>query len=92
MAVFFNETGAIGQAILSVATNVTGDLFTTLFILILVLLCFALGAGIPLIWTAIIVVPVVVTAMAFSSQFLALGGLLGIYLALVLAQNYFTNR
>jgi hypothetical protein len=66
--------------------NVTGDLFLTLLSLTIGLLALCLMFKIPIEFTAIILLPLFIVCMAYSSQFLAIGGLTLIYIGVLVAK------
>jgi hypothetical protein len=84
----FNETGVI-YGILQGWTAQTGSMFLTLFIiLLLIMIAFAItGLGIEA--SAIIILPLMLGLMAAYSAFYTIGGILLIYLGIILAKNYF---
>ena len=88
MVMFYNSSGSFGIILNSFTYNVTGDLFLTLLCIVLLILAFCLMFRIPIEFSAIIVLPLLLTLMAFSSQFLAIGGLTLLYIGVLVAKNF----
>lgn len=86
MAVLYNNTGMWGDVIGGL-TNITGSLFLTLLVMLILLFVFCMMFRIPVEATAILVVPVCIVMMAFSGALIPVGGLLLIYLAILFAKN-----
>lgn len=68
--------------------NITGDLFLTLLCIVLIIIAFCLMFRIPIEYSIIIILPLLLVCMAFTSQFLAIGGVALIYIAVLLAKNF----
>jgi hypothetical protein len=86
---FFNSTDHFGTVLYYMTTDITGSLFLTLLIILLVIVAVALALRIPVEFTAVLIVPVMLVLMAYTSEFLAIGGLLLIYLGILTAKNFF---
>ena len=84
----FNSTGTIGGILLG-WDALTGSRFLTLLIIvILIMVAFAvLGLGIEA--SAIIILPLMLGLMAVEGGFYTIGGIILIYLGIVLAKNFF---
>lgn len=91
MGIFLNETGTIG-VIIKAGTDLTGSLFLTVLLIFLALVVLALMFKLPLEILAPIVLPIFIVSMAYSTEFLAIGGLLLIYLAVVFSKQFWLNR
>jgi len=89
---FINDTTSTGIVLNYLTMNVTGDLFGTLLILLALLLAVAFLFRIPLEWTMPLVLPALIAYMAYSSQFLAVGGVVLIYLAVVFTKMFVINE
>lgn len=87
---FIDNNGTIGQIIES-GTNLTGSLFLTVLIIFLVLVGLALLFRLPLDILIPIVLPIFIVGMAYSTEFLAIGGLLLIYLAVIFSKWFWLN-
>jgi len=85
---FYNSSQIIGQVITQTSQNLTGSLFITLLFLIFVIMAIALIFGIALEYTFIIVLPLVLSCMAFYGDFFATGSVMLIYLAIILTKNF----
>jgi len=90
--VFINDTTSTGIVLNYLTLNVTGDLFGTLLIILALLLAVAFLFRIPLEWTMPLVLPALIGYMAYSSQFLAVGGVILIYLAVVFTKMFVINE
>lgn len=85
---FINESGVIASVLIAGANNVTGDIVSLLLLvyLILVVICFMFG--IPLEFTAIIILPLTIAMASYYSNFLSLLIVLGIYITSLIAKNW----
>lgn len=90
--VCINSTDVIGIVINSLTTEVTGSLFLSLFMIFLLLYVLALASGLPVEWTAIIMLPLILYLYACSGDFLQLAGFALIYLGFILAKYWFFNQ
>lgn len=88
--VFINETGTIGL-IIEAGTNLTGSLFLTVLLIFLLFVTLALMFKLPLEILIPIVLPLFIVSMAYSTEFLAIGGLMLIYLAVILSKRFWLN-
>ena len=86
---FINETGSLGLIVNYATLEVTGSLFLTLLgvVMILLLLCFLLR--IPIEFSAILILPLMLGLMSYFQEFVAIGGVFLIYLGIVLGKNFF---
>lgn len=87
--VFINSSGTLGTVFQYATTEVTGSLFLTLLgvVMILFLICFLFR--IPIEFSAILVLPLLLGSMAYMQEFVAIGGVFLIYLGVILAKNFF---
>lgn len=89
MVSLFNETGTIGIIINAITVNVTGNLFFTMLVIIMFLFVILTAARVPFQMQPILLLPFFLTLMAFTGEFLAIGGailiLLGIWAAYAVA-------
>lgn len=88
---FVNNSTSTGIVINYLTTNVSGDLFSTLLLLLVLLIAVALTFRIPLEWTMPLVLPVLIAYMSYSSEFLTVGGVVLIYLAVVFTKMFVIN-
>lgn len=86
MSILYNSSGIFGIILDAFTYNVTGSLFLTLLAMIILLFAFCLMFKIPLEYTAIIVMPILITLMAYSSDFKAIGGLMLLYISVLVAR------
>lgn len=91
MVLFINQTESIGIIIQAATQNLTGDIVGTFFLILLCIMALAIMFGIPLEFTAIIVLPLCIVIGAFYSNFMiAVAGIV-LFLAFILAKNTFFN-
>lgn len=89
---FLNDTSIIGIGFTMLTNNITGSPFISLIIIFLLFLALALGANIPIEWTAIIILPLAIYLMAYSTEFLQILGFILIYLGLLLAKTWIASE
>lgn len=89
MVSFINLTGSIGQVYTGINNNLTGSEFITLLLAIMLIMLFFLMFRIPLEASAVLVLPLIIICMAYTSNLFILGGVFLIYLGVLLAKNYF---
>lgn len=87
--VFINWTDVLGVIIYSSAENTTGDLFISLLTILLMSIIFCILLRIPIEFTLAIVLPLVIVPMAYMGEFVAPGGILLIYIALLSTKYFF---
>ena len=88
MAFFINTSQTIG-IIIGEATNTTfGSIFLTLLFVVLVLMAMAIMFGIKLEYTMILIMPLMLSYMAYYQEFLAIGTIMIIYLSFILTKNF----
>jgi hypothetical protein len=88
MALFINTTETIGIILGSASTTTTGSLFGALLLVMIILIAMAFMFNIPLEFTAVLFLPLVLGCMAFYSQFLATGGVFLIYVSIIITKNF----
>ena len=86
--VFINETDVIGVIILNLNTNVTGSIFMTGLLIIILLMASAMAFRIPIEYSVLVVIPLLLVLMTYSSDFMAIGGLFLMYLAVIFAKMW----
>lgn len=84
---FINCTETIGVVIGTATSTTTGSLFLTFFMILIMILALALMFGIPLEYMAILILPLMITYMAYYSDFLGIGSVILIYLSIILTKN-----
>lgn len=89
---FVNSSDIVGLAFTMFTNNITGSPFLTLVVIFMFLLVLAMGAGIPMEWTAIFLLPLSLYLMAFSSDWLQIAGFILIYLGILLAKTWFASE
>ena len=88
--VFLNNSGTIG-ILIKAGTDLTGSLFLTVLLIFLILVAVSLMFKLPLEILIPVVLPIFIVSMAFSTEFLAIGGLLLIYLAVIFSKRFWLN-
>jgi hypothetical protein len=85
----YNESGTIGTIITYANTEVTGSLFLTLLgvVLLVLMLCFLFR--LPIEFSAVLVLPLLLGLMGYMQKFVAIGGVFLIYLGIVMGKNFF---
>jgi hypothetical protein len=85
---FINTTETLG-VILAQGTNyTTGSIFLSLLVFLFLLLAIALLFGIRLEYTAILVLPLLISYMAYYGEFIAVGSIFLIYLAMIFSHQF----
>lgn len=85
---FLNCTESIGLIVGSATTSTTGSLFMTLFVILILIMAVAFMFGIRMEYTAILVFPLLLGYLAYYGNFYAIGGVILIYLAIILTKNF----
>ena len=88
MVLFINTTETLGIILGNATQYTTGSMFLTLLILVLILMAFAIMFGIQLEFTSILILPLLITYMAFYQEFIAIGSIILIYLALIVTKRF----
>jgi hypothetical protein len=85
---FLNESGTLGFLILEFTNNVTGSLFITMLLLIISLMALTMLFRIPLEYSMVYILPLLLVLMAYSSEFLVIGTVVLLYLAIIMAKMW----
>ena len=84
------EAGGVTYNVLAgLSISTTGSLFLTMLFIVFLLMIVAVAMRIPVEFTAIIVLPLALTLLACDGDWLAITGLLLIYLGILLGKNFF---
>lgn len=86
--VFMNMTESIGIILGNATTHTTGSMFLTLLMVLIIIMAIALMFGIKLEFTIILVLPLVLSYMAFYSEFVATGMILLFYIGFLITKNF----
>lgn len=89
---FLNTTDVIGVVIMALTNNVTGNLFLTLLMILIFLVALCVAASIPIEWTVIFLLPLILYLFAYNSEFLQIAGFALVYIGVLLAKTWVTNR
>lgn len=85
---FINTTETLGIILAHGTAYTTGSIFLSLFIFMLFLIAVAMLFGIRLEFTAILILPLLLSYMAYYSEFIGVGAVILIYLALIFTQKF----
>lgn len=88
---FMNMSQEFGIIITNMGQT-TGSLFITLLGVVAFVCFLALVFRIQLEYTAVLILPLLLSCMAYYSEFLAVGGVILIYLGIILAKHFFFNK
>lgn len=75
--------------ILYATNDITGSLFLTLLGVVMILMLLCLLLRLPMEFSAILVLPLLIGLMAYMQEFVAIGGVFLIYLGIILGKNFF---
>lgn len=81
-----NETAIIGL------TSITGSFFLSLLVLVILIMLFALALRIPLEFTAIFILPLLIVLVGYESQLLSVFGVLLLYLGVLFGKHFFFSK
>jgi len=81
-----------GAFISYVATNFVGSLEGTVFFIVIGLLALALMFRVPIEFTAIIILPLIIGCMAYYQSFITFGGILLFYVSMIFVKHLFFNK
>lgn len=90
--VFINTTETIGIILGNASTTTTGSLFLTLLLVLVFLFAICILFGIKLEYTAILLLPLLLGYMAYYGDFVAIGMIFLIYLAILLTKNFIFDK
>lgn len=84
-----NSTGTLGTMIQYATSDVTGSLFLTLLGVVMLLMLFCFLFRIPVEFSAVLILPLLLGLMAYMTEFVAIGGVFLIYLGVIVGKNFF---
>lgn len=90
MVLFINESG-VSYQVINGLNGITGSAFLSLLFIVIILFLIAILFRIPIEFTAIFILPLVLTFAAFYGEFVAVTGVLLIYLGVLLGKHFFFN-
>lgn len=85
---FINATETIGIVLGHGTQYTTGSLFITLLIIILLIMAIAMMFQIQIEYTAVLILPLILSYMAYYTEWVATGTILLIYLAILVTKNF----
>jgi len=89
--VFIDTTGSIGIVVKAITDNITGSIFLTMLFITIVLIAFFYLWRIPTDVVLILMVPFIIVIMAFTKEYVALGGLALIYMGIIFFRRFWLN-
>ena len=72
--------------------NITGSFFLSLLLIIILMITLALVLKIPIEFTAIFILPLLLTLTAYESQLISVLGAILIYLGVLLGKHFFFKK
>lgn len=88
MMEFINQSGIIGTIIQGGVDNIAGNLYVALLIIMLILIVTALMFGIPMEFTALIILPLLLSYMAYFKEWLSTGIVIMLYLTFIVTKRF----
>jgi len=85
---FLNCSQVIGQVIQGTTQYTTGSLFLSFFFVMLFIVAVALMFRVPIEYTMILILPLMLALMAHFQDFIAFGAIMIIYLSILITKNY----
>ena len=87
--VLLNESGLGGQVLIGLTQNITGSIFLSLLMIVFIILVLFLLVRIPLEFSAIFILPMLIVFIRIDGQFLGVLGVFLLYLGVLLGKNFF---
>lgn len=87
--VLWVATDGIAASVYAGLNEITGSVFMTLLLIVILLMIIAMIFRIPLEFTAILIMPMLLTFLAFESDFMSVTGVILIYLGIIVGKNLF---
>lgn len=85
---YLNTSGPVGIMLEYFTYNVTGSLFLTLLALILFLIFIAMALNIPVEWTSLFVIPLLLVSVSSQGDLWSILGALLIFLSFIFAKRF----
>ena len=89
---FINETGTLGIIILESINNLTGSLFLSLLLFVFALFMIGMILRLDVEVSIIVIMPLLIVNMAYTKEFVTIGGVALIYFGTLMAKYYFIQR
>lgn len=86
---FINTTDVIGQVIMYSVINITGSLFLSLLCVVMGLIALSLAFRMPIELTIPVITPLLIAIMAYTADFMTVGGVALIYIAVLMFKWFF---
>lgn len=88
----FLSSGFVADLLNGITANVTGSQFLTLFFILFLIIGFAFAFRIPIEFTMLLVFPLLIGFGAYTGGFMAVTAVGIVYLAVLVAKNFFFWR
>jgi uncharacterized ion transporter superfamily protein YfcC len=79
-----NQSGALGNLIYYFSLNITGSEFLTQLIILFLFYLFGVGFRLPNELIAVLLLPIVLVLMAYATSFYSIGGIILIYIGILI--------
>ena len=89
VTVCLSSTGVLYSVIEGLTNSVTGTYFLSLLVIVLVLMAIVMALRLPVEVSAILVLPLFLALLACDGDWLSIGGVILIYLGIILGKNFF---
>lgn len=86
--IIYNGTGVLGELLCGLTNNVTGSLFFSLLLIVIGFIVIMFMFRIPLEFQGVLLLPFLLTLMAYTQEFLAIGGIVLIILSAAVARSW----
>jgi hypothetical protein len=83
----FITPGGEAETIINLMSSWTGSLFLSLLLIVIIIIVIGLAFPLPLEWTSIFILPLLLALMAYDSAFYSAGAVFLLYLAWILGYN-----
>lgn len=89
MVVCVEQSGLFYEFLIHMTQNVTGSLFMTLLLIMIMMFGVLIALRMPLEFSAIVMLPMLLALMACEAGWMTITGLALIYLGILLGKNFF---
>ena len=88
----FIDTTSVIYPVYTGLIDITGSVFLTLLMIVILFVLVSFIFRIPSEFTAIFILPMLLSILAYESEFMAVGGVILIYLGYLLGKNILVSR
>lgn len=89
---FINPDGILSAMFTGLTNDITGSLFLSYLLIIFFIMVFMGAFRIPIEYSVLIVFPLLGVVLAFNGDFIGVTGAFALYIAVIIAKNYFITR